>query len=78
MFHTARGNSQLNCSRAKLDEYATAITDFISKCVEDCIPKKMIRVFPNQKWRMNLGVHSQVVSKPATFKSNTPENSNFI
>eukprot|EP00061_Rhincodon_typus_P016889 g45339.t1 len=35
------------CSTENLDEYATTVTDFISKCVEDCVPKKSIGEFPN-------------------------------
>eukprot|EP00061_Rhincodon_typus_P008386 g30944.t1 len=31
------------CSLENLDKYATTITDFISKCVEDCVPKKSTR-----------------------------------
>lgn len=36
-------------SAVNLDEYVTAVTDFISKCVEDCTPMTTIHVFPNQK-----------------------------
>eukprot|EP00061_Rhincodon_typus_P017979 g46943.t1 len=31
------------CSVENLDEFATTVTDFISKCVDDCVPKKSIR-----------------------------------
>lgn len=32
---------------ANLNEHITAITDF--KCGEECVPKKLIRTFPNLK-----------------------------
>lgn len=34
-------------SEANFDEYVTAVTDFISKGVEDRMPKKSTRVFAN-------------------------------
>eukprot|EP00061_Rhincodon_typus_P012619 g38466.t1 len=30
------------CSAENLAEYVTTVTDFISKCMEDCTPKKLI------------------------------------
>eukprot|EP00061_Rhincodon_typus_P017221 g45811.t1 len=39
--------TMFKCSAKNMDEYATTVSDFIKKCVEDCIPKKSIRVFPN-------------------------------
>eukprot|EP00061_Rhincodon_typus_P007774 g29795.t1 len=40
-----------------LGEYATSVTDFISTCVEGCMPKKSISVFPNQKIWNNQEIH---------------------
>ena len=40
-------------SVTSLNKYATTVTEFISKCVEDCVPKKQICVFPNWKPWMN-------------------------
>eukprot|EP00061_Rhincodon_typus_P011444 g36456.t1 len=37
------------CSAENLDEYATTVTGFISKCVEDCVPKKSIRKMKQRK-----------------------------
>lgn len=45
-FTTVLSWSVFNESVANLDEYATALTYFISKCVEDCVSKKMMHVFP--------------------------------
>eukprot|EP00061_Rhincodon_typus_P010447 g34746.t1 len=50
--------TMFQCSAEKPDEYVTTVTDFISKCVEDCVPKKSIRVYPNRKARMNQEIHS--------------------
>eukprot|EP00061_Rhincodon_typus_P012085 g37570.t1 len=55
-----------------LDEYATTVTDFINKCVEHCVPKKSIRVFPSQKPRMNQEIHSFLKIRRAAFKSDDP------
>lgn len=54
---------------ANLDEYANAITDLISKCMEDCVPKKTIQNFPNQILWMNCLVYSQM-ARSAAFKTN--------
>lgn len=59
-------------SGAKLDEYAFAVTDFISKYVENSVPKKMIPMFPNMKPWKNCEVHSQLKSRSAAFKINDP------
>eukprot|EP00061_Rhincodon_typus_P011283 g36188.t1 len=42
-------NQSQNEAAENLDENATTVTDFISKCMEDCVPKKSIQVFPNRK-----------------------------
>eukprot|EP00061_Rhincodon_typus_P010307 g34502.t1 len=57
------------CSVENPDEYATTVTDFISKCVEDCVPKKSMRVFPNHKPWMNQEIHSLLKIRRAAFKS---------
>jgi len=36
-----------------LNENATTVTDFISKCVADCLPEMTVRMFPNRKPWMN-------------------------
>eukprot|EP00061_Rhincodon_typus_P016067 g44086.t1 len=56
----------------KPDEYAITLTDFISKCVEDCVPKKSIRVFSNRKPWMNREIHSLLKTRHAAFKSDNP------
>eukprot|EP00061_Rhincodon_typus_P010575 g34964.t1 len=48
----------LEYSAENLDKYLTTIRDFISKCGEDCLPKKSIQVFPNCKAWMHQEIHS--------------------
>eukprot|EP00061_Rhincodon_typus_P012155 g37710.t1 len=55
-------------SEENLDEYATTIMDLISKCVEDCMPKKSICVFPIWKSQMNWENHSLLKTNDAAFK----------
>eukprot|EP00061_Rhincodon_typus_P015108 g42604.t1 len=59
------------CSVENLDEYATTVTDFISKCVEDCVPKKLIRMFPNHKPLMEI--HFLLKASHAAFKLSDPD-----
>ena len=56
-------------SVTSLNEYATTVTDFISKCVEDCVPKKQIHAFPNQKPWMIRDIHCLLKSRSEAFKS---------
>eukprot|EP00061_Rhincodon_typus_P012964 g39038.t1 len=48
--------------------YTRTVMDFISKCVEDCGPKKSIWLFPNQKPWMNQEIHSLLKTRHAAFK----------
>ncbi|XP_078273591.1 periphilin-1 [Rhinoraja longicauda] len=59
-------------SAANLNEYTTAVIDFVSKCVEDCVPKNTICVPPNWKSLMNREVYSQVKAR-STDKTNDPK-----
>ncbi|XP_062925326.1 uncharacterized protein LOC134357630 [Mobula hypostoma] len=56
-------------SAANLDQYASAVTDFIWKCTEDCVSCKTIRVFPNRKAWMNYEVKSLLKARAAAFRS---------
>ncbi|XP_059805435.1 uncharacterized protein LOC132380556 isoform X1 [Hypanus sabinus] len=59
-------------SAASHEEYVTTVTDFITKCVEDCVPKRTITVFPNQKPWMNEEIRSLLRARTAAFKSGDP------
>eukprot|EP00061_Rhincodon_typus_P017006 g45501.t1 len=61
------------CSVKNLDGYATTDMDCISTCVEDCMPKKSIQVFTNQKLWMIQEVHSLLKTRHAAFKSGDPD-----
>eukprot|EP00061_Rhincodon_typus_P004213 g22013.t1 len=56
-----------------LDKYATTITDFTSKHMEDSVPKKLIRVFSNHKPWMNQEIHSLLKTRLAAVKSGDPD-----
>ena len=56
-------------SATDLNEYATVVTDFIKKCVEDCIPTKTFRVFPNQKPWMNFEIRTLLKTRHRAFMS---------
>ena len=56
-----------------LNDYATAVTDFINKCVEDCVRKKQICVLPNRKPWMNRDFHCLMKSRPETFTPGDPD-----
>eukprot|EP00061_Rhincodon_typus_P014246 g41158.t1 len=60
-------------SAANLNKYKTTITDFISKCVDDCVLKKLIQSLPDQKVRMNREFHSLLKSRSKTFKLGDPD-----
>eukprot|EP00061_Rhincodon_typus_P012658 g38536.t1 len=60
-------------SAANLNEYAITVTDFTSKCVEDCMPKKLILVFPNCKPWMNREIHSLLMSRSEALKLGDPD-----
>eukprot|EP00061_Rhincodon_typus_P014424 g41430.t1 len=59
-------------SAVNLDKYATTVTDVISKCVEDCMPKKSIRMFPNPKPWVNWEIHCLLKIRHAAFMSDNP------
>ncbi|XP_055512237.1 uncharacterized protein LOC129709727 [Leucoraja erinacea] len=56
-------------SATDLNEYATVATEFIKKCVEDCIPTKTFRVFPNQKPWMNHEIRILLKTRSRAFRS---------
>eukprot|EP00061_Rhincodon_typus_P015403 g43055.t1 len=56
-------------SAANLNENSTTVTDFISKCGEDCMPKKLIQVLTNWKPQMNQEIHFLFMFRSEVFKS---------
>ncbi|XP_051866219.1 uncharacterized protein LOC127567392 [Pristis pectinata] len=70
--------SMFKDSAASLDEYISTITEFISKYIEDCVPKRTIRVFPNRKPWMNWKIHTLPKSRTAAFKSDAAWPAEFL
>eukprot|EP00061_Rhincodon_typus_P007944 g30122.t1 len=56
----------------ELDKDTTTIPDAISKCLQDCVPKKLIPVFPNRKPWMNREIHCLLKTRHAVFKLDNP------
>ncbi|XP_072358730.1 uncharacterized protein [Scyliorhinus torazame] len=65
--------SIFNNSATNLNEYATTVTDFISKCVDDCVPKKAVRAFPNRKPWLNHEIDSLLKDRSEAFKTDDPD-----
>eukprot|EP00061_Rhincodon_typus_P006050 g26269.t1 len=59
-------------SAENLDAYTTRVMDFMNKYVEDCVPKKSIRVFPNRKPWINWEIHCLLKTSRVAFKSDDP------
>lgn len=55
-----------------VNEYNTALTDFIIMWVEDCVPTKSVKVVPNRKTWIPCEVHSMVKSKSVVRKLDDP------
>ncbi len=47
-----------------IEEYSDSVTCFIRKCIEDVIPTKTIRIYPNQKPWINSDVRSALDGIP--------------
>ncbi|XP_072372170.1 uncharacterized protein [Scyliorhinus torazame] len=60
-------------SAPNLNEYATTVTDSISKYVDDCVPKKTVRTFPNRKPWLNREIDSLLKDRSEAFKSDDPD-----
>ncbi|XP_049336921.1 uncharacterized protein LOC125802521 [Astyanax mexicanus] len=60
-------------SSSSIDEYADTVTAFIRKCVDDVVPLRSVRVFPNQKPWLNGDVRSALSARSAAFRSGNTE-----
>ncbi|KAI4891120.1 hypothetical protein NFI96_028563 [Prochilodus magdalenae] len=60
-------------SNNNLDEYTDSVTRFIRKCIEDVVPTKPVRVYPNQKPCLNCEVRAALNARTAAFKSGHTE-----
>ncbi|KAI4888337.1 hypothetical protein NFI96_027462, partial [Prochilodus magdalenae] len=60
-------------SNNNLDEYTDSVTGFIRKCIEDVVPTRPVRVYPNQKPWLNCEVRAALNARTAAFKSGHTE-----
>ncbi|XP_047657966.1 uncharacterized protein LOC113651947 isoform X2 [Tachysurus fulvidraco] len=56
-----------------IEAYSDSVTCFIRKCVEDVVPTKKIRVYPNQKPWINSDVRAALSARTSAFKSGNPD-----
>ncbi len=52
-----------------IEAYSDTVTCFIRKCIEDVVPTKTIRIYPNQKSWINSDVRSALSVRTSAFKS---------
>ncbi len=52
-----------------IEAYSDTVTCFIRKCVEDVVPTKTIRIYPNQKPWINSDVRAALSARTSAFKS---------
>ncbi len=52
-----------------IEAYSDTVTCFIRKCIDDVVPTKTIRIYPNQKPWINSDVRSALSAWTSAFKS---------
>ncbi len=52
-----------------IEAYSDSVTCFIRKCIDDVVPTKTIRIYPNQKPWINSDVRSALSARTSAFKS---------
>ncbi len=56
-------------SEDDIDAYSDTVTCFIRKCIDDVVPTKTIRIYPNQKPWINSDVRSALSARTSAYKS---------
>ncbi len=56
-------------SEDDIEAYSDTVTCFIRKCIDDVVPTKTIRIYPNQKLCINSDVRSALSARTSAFKS---------
>ncbi len=56
-------------SEDDIEAYSDTVTCFIRKCIDDVVPTKTIRIYPNQKPWINSDVRSALSAQTSAFKS---------
>ncbi len=57
-----------------IEAYSDSVMCFIRKCIEDIVPTKTIRIYPNQKPWINSDVRSALSARTSAFKSRNIDN----
>ncbi len=52
-----------------IEAYSDTVTFFIRKCIDDVVPTKTIRIYPNQKPWINSDVRSALSARTSAYKS---------
>ncbi len=52
-----------------IDVYTDTVTGFLRKCIEDVVPTKTIRTYPNQKLWINSDIHTALSARTSAFHS---------
>ena len=58
-----------NAAENNVNEYADTVTCFIRTCFEDIVPKKTVRIFPNEKPWINSDVRAALQARNNAFRS---------
>ncbi len=61
------------CHDDDIEAYSDTVTCFIRKCIEDVVPTKTIRIYPNQIYP-NSDVRSALSARTSAFKSGNTDN----
>ena len=56
-----------------IDEYADTVLSVIKKCIDDVVPTKTIKVYPNDKPWLNTAVRVAVTERDRAFRSGEEE-----
>ncbi len=56
-------------SEDDIEAYSDTVTCFIRKCIDDVVPTKTIRIYPNQKPWINSDVRSALSARTSAYKS---------
>ncbi len=56
-------------SEDDIEAYSDTVTCFIRKCIDDVVPTKTIRIYPNQKPWINSDIRSALSARTSAFKS---------
>ncbi len=54
-----------------IEEYSDSVTCFIRKCIEDVVPTKIIRIYPNQKPWINSDVRAALSARTSALNPGT-------